>query len=120
MSFVLEFEINGLPPTTNGSHGHWAVVARERKKWRDSVRMVAYYRRPPSPLEKAKLTLTRCSCRATDYDNRVISFKPVVDGLVDAKVLAGDTDSVIVERHYPFEKVGMREGKIRVRVEAVA
>lgn len=120
MTYILDFFISGLPPTTNGSHGHWAVAAAERKKWRDAVRMIAHSRRPAYPLRKAKVTITRCSSRPTDFDNRVIAAKPILDGLIDAKVLINDTDEVIVERHYPYEKAKERRGCVKIRIEEVA
>jgi hypothetical protein len=119
VSFKLLIEIPGLPKTTNGSHGHWAVAAAERKKWRTAVKTIAYMRRPDKPLVKVRLTLTRCSSGKTDHDNRVISFKGVVDGLKDAKIILDDTDAVIVERHYPQEKAPRGKGSIRIFVEEI-
>lgn len=80
--------------------------------------MVAWSRRPKEPLQKATLILTRCSSRETDFDNLVISFKPIVDGLVDARVLADDTGQVIVSRKYQWEKAPGKKGLVRIRVEA--
>lgn len=110
MNFVLEFEMIGLPKTTNGSHGSWQAAAAERRKWRQAVRMVAYMRRPPKALEKARLTLTRCSTTRPDMDNLAISFKGCVDGLRDAKVILDDNDDVVVERKYAWERPGETRG----------
>lgn len=118
--YRLEFELPGLPPTTNGAHGHWRTAHASRSKWRDAVRWLVTSKRPEKPLERVKLTLTRHSSKRTDYDNRVISFKSVIDGLKDALVILDDTDEVIVERKYLWEKAPNRKGKISVIVEESA
>lgn len=117
--YVLEFELKGLPTTTNGSHGHWATKAKAKRKWIDAVmKYVAKEKaHPPEPLAKAKLTLTRCSSSECDFDNLVISFKPVTDGLVRAGVLTDDKPSVIGQSKYLWEKAKAGQGKIRVKVE---
>ena len=54
-----------------------------------------------------------------DYDNRAMSFKPVVDGLVDARVLVDDSDEIVVYRDYPMKKCKAGGEKITIRVEEV-
>lgn len=120
MSYMLDFRLKGLPPTTNGSHGHWRVAAKKRKKWRDAVKLIASLRRPPAPLLRVKITLTRFSSSQPDYDNLVISFKSVVDGLKDAGVISDDKDKVVVQRDYRWEKSSPRQGQIRIQVEELA
>jgi hypothetical protein len=39
MSFVLEFEIEGLPKMTNTMRVHWRVIQKERKLWKERVRL---------------------------------------------------------------------------------
>lgn len=119
--YTLEFELKGLPTTTNGSHGHWATKAKAKRKWIDAVMnyVVQNKAHPSEPLTKAKLTLTRCSSSETDFDNLVISFKPVVDGLKHAGVIVDDKMSVIGQPTYAWESVKRNAGKIRIKVEAV-
>lgn len=117
MIYKLDFYLPGLPPTTNGSHGHWRAAAAKRKEWRQASCFVASGNRPPEPLRNAKLTLTRFSSNRPDFDNLTISFKSVVDGLKDAKVIHDDKDSVIIERVYQWEKAPPKKGKIRIQVE---
>jgi Holliday junction resolvase RusA-like endonuclease len=119
MTFRLELEIVGLPKTTNGAHGHWRAAAAERKKWREAVMMIAKFRRPPKPLEKVRLELTRYSSSKADFDNLVISFKSCIDGLKDAGVISDDKDSVIVDRKYLWEQAPRGKGKIKIVVEQV-
>ncbi len=71
------------------------------------------------PLKKAKLTLTRFSSIKPDFDNRVISFKPIIDGLVLAGVIEDDNEDVIGIPEYPHEKTSPRKGQIRIHVEAI-
>lgn len=117
MIFILEIDVPGLPPTTNGSHGHFRAAAATRKKWREAVRMIAYMRRPPAPLTKAKLTVTRFSSVQTDYGNRVSAAKPLIDGLIDAKVIVNDTDAVLPIQEFPYEKAPKGKGFTRLRIE---
>ncbi len=77
-----------------------------------------WHLRPPEPLERAKLTLTRCSSREPDTDGLVSCFKHVVDGLVEAKVLADDRPSNIGIPDYRWEKCSNKLSRIKVQVEA--
>lgn len=73
--------------------------------------------RPLKPLEKARLICTRFSSHPSDFGNRVDSFKAVIDGLVAAKVLIDDNDSVIVDQTFPWIKAGTKDGHISITVE---
>ncbi len=116
--YRLEFELSGLPPTTNGSHGSWFRIAADRKKWRTAARLKATPA-PPTPLTKARLICTRCSSVKADFDNLAISFKPLVDGLRDAGIIADDKDSILVERQYLHEVAKKNAGKVRIVVEEI-
>lgn len=119
MIYTLEFEIPGLPPTQNGSHKGFRAAAKIRKEWRMAACVSAKSRRPPSPLKKVKLWVTRCSSVRTDFGNRVGAAKPILDGLVDAGIIDDDNDDVIIEQHYLHENVAKGKGKMRVRVEEI-
>lgn len=119
MTYKLDFELLGLPPTTNGSHGHWRVAAAERKRWRTASATIAKLRRPTKPLERIRLVLTRFSSSKPDRDNLAISFKPIVDGLRDGGVIVDDTDEVIVSCAYQWIKSSPKQGKIRIEVEEI-
>lgn len=116
MRYRLEFELQGLPKTTNGPHGSWRAAANERKKWRNLVIIATSGKRPRSPLAKAKITLTRFSSACPDQDNLTISFKSVVDGLKDAGVIVDDKMTNVIREHR-WELSKPRQGKIRVMVE---
>lgn len=101
--YKLVIDIADLPKSPNayGTAGNKWAVAKDRKHWRDAVSLIARTRRPPAPLTKVSIICTRYSSRAMDFDNRVMSFKPLIDGLVDGKIIVDDKDSVIVDRKYP-------------------
>jgi hypothetical protein len=116
---VIEFELPGLPRTTNASNVHWRIRHTHAKKWKDLVIIAARSKGlPDEPLKKAKLTLTRFSAREPDFDGLVSSFKHVIDGLIDAAVIADDKQSVIGQPTYNWVYAFRNKGKISVKVEA--
>jgi Holliday junction resolvase RusA-like endonuclease len=120
VSYTLEFELQGLPRMNTGfGRSNRFAQSRETQKWKSKVHLACMGRLPPEPLSKAKLTLTRFSSVRPDYDNRVISLKPVIDGLVQALVLHDDNEDVIGVPEYLWEKCSPKEGRIRVRVEQI-
>ena len=87
----LEFAIDGLPPLQHTRRKHWSQIRRTDKEWKRLVKLMLLARqRPAEPLDVAQVICTRESVKEPDYDNLVISFKPLIDGLVWAKLLADD------------------------------
>lgn len=101
----------------NGSHGHWRTHAAQRKKWRLDAFMMAIAKKPSLPLKECRLTCIRYSSSPMDYDNLVASFKSIVDGIVDARVIIDDNSTCITERYYKWEKA--KQGKIRIILEEI-
>jgi len=116
---MVTFEIQGLPPNPNGAHGHWRAAAAIRKKWRNMSAFAALAHQPKTPFKKCRITCLRCSVRRDDWDNRVASFKPVIDGLVDAKIIENDTEDFIIERFYLHEKTKKDFVRVRIIVEEI-
>lgn len=114
--YRLEFELAGLPPTEN-SHRHWSVAARDRKHWRNIVKLRVYMQRPAKPLSACKITCTRFSSSEPDMDNLMRSFKSVLDGLVDGGIIEDDNTKVIKEYSVRHEFAPKNKGKISVVVE---
>lgn len=54
-----------------------------------------------------------------DYDNLVYSFKPVIDGLVHAKIIQNDDMNTVVMRHYAWAKVKRGQEQITIEVEEI-
>lgn len=118
--YRLEFEIHDLPKTINAiGRKHWAVKAKEAKKWRKAVCLATVSQKPLSPLAKAKISLYRYSSRCPDSDGLVSSFKHCIDGLISAGVIIGDSYKEIGMPEYKWEKAKNGEGKIKIIVESV-
>lgn len=116
--YSLEFRLEGLPKTTNsGGRAHWAVKALEARKWKNSVAGMVGTNKPKEPLQKAKLTLRRCSSSAPDFDGLVSSFKHVVDALQDCGVIVNDKMTTIGTPTYEWFPASRGKGFITVKVE---
>lgn len=117
--YRLVIELPGLPERANRLLGasrwkkHGNAVA-----WKRSVAAITMGCRPDQPLESVKLTLTRYNYRTLDFDSLCMTFKPVVDGLVECGVLKNDTWKITgpwdVRQEYT------PKGTERIRVEVVA
>lgn len=118
--YRLEFELDGLPKTTNAfARGSFWTFKKEKDKWLGAVRCMTVLRKPAKPLEKARLTLTRKSSKRPDPDGLVSSFKYVIDALVNCDILIDDTPDVIGFPDYRWSQAAMRKGSIHVIVEEV-
>lgn len=121
--FSVEFDIEGLPYTTNsarGSHAHWSCRHKEDAGWKRAVWVeVMKNGKPRQPLQKATITLTRFSSNEPDFEGLVSSFKPVLDGLIEAGVILDDHPSVIGQPVYLWERCKAGSGKIRIQVRSV-
>lgn len=117
--YFIEFELQGLPKTTNSlAASKWQLRHAHAKRWKREVAIAVGQNRPESPLKSAKLVLTRCSARPCDFDGLVSSFKHIIDGLTEAGIIENDDLTRIGIPTYIHEKAGRNKGKIRVRVEA--
>lgn len=90
---VWQFELTG--PILNANlRLHWRPLAKLKAEWRDMAhqKAIATVGSPRPMLEQAKVTLTLVPARSgvRDAENLAPLAKAVVDGLVRAKVLAGD------------------------------
>lgn len=118
--YRLEFELEGLPKTTNAfARGSFWAFKKEKDKWLSAIRCATALRKPQTPLEKAKLTLTRKSSKRPDNDGLVSSFKYVIDALVNCGILVDDTPDVIGFPDYRWSQAPMKKGMIHVIVEEV-
>lgn len=123
MAYRIAFELEGAPVLQSAGSGgaHWSSRRKIRKRWRDVVAWKCReLGRPRRPLPRARVTLTRYSPRACDFDNLVASFKPVLDGLVDGGVLAGDAPEHLEGGQARYRREPRGRVGIRVEVEATA
>lgn len=74
---------------------------------------------PEKPLDRANITLIRHSSQCPDYDGLVQSFKPLVDGLVKAKIIIDDNMKVIGKPDYQWKLAPIRKGFVEIVVESV-
>ena len=87
--------------------------------WRVLGAAAARKFKPKTPLTTCRLTCTRFSSSRMDFDNLATSFKPIVDSLVDAGIIADDNMTVIVERQYVWAPAKRGVGFVRIRVESL-
>ena len=119
MTYRLRLEIPGLPPmNTSATRRHWAVQAREARDTQTLVAALVGKRRPPKPLKRARVTVTRCSPREPDFENMTLSSKAHIDGLVKARVLVDDNPDVC-ERVYRWAKAPRGQGRLVIDVEEI-
>ena len=118
--YSLYFWVPMLPKIhTNGAHGHWSKKYRAVSALKGRVHYLIMEHVPPKALDKAKVTLIRYGSVEPDFDNLVASFKPVIDGLVLAGVLANDKQANIGQPDYQFVKGKRAEGAFSVKVEEI-
>lgn len=116
---MITLEIPGLPTMINKSKSfHWAKKAKEAKVWKALVffHLKSKDLLPATPYKKAEITFTRCSAALPDHDNLAISFKNVLDGLVEAGLIEDDSPKH-VELSYGWEKAKALHGHIRIQVK---
>ncbi len=102
----------------SGRSRHWRVGQQEALRWRQLVvAKVGFIGKPIKPLDRARLTLIRFSSSMPDFDGLVRGFKNVVDGLVDAGVLANDKLENTGAWNCHWEKTSPKAGRIIVIVE---
>jgi Holliday junction resolvase RusA-like endonuclease len=114
----------GIPPSPNALRRmHWATRAAIAREWRHSAWAAALEARNhycPSvgfPWLRANVKIVIVTKTATrrDPDNAVASVKPLIDGLVDAGIIADDSFTVIADLSIATER-GLTAG-VRIEVE---
>lgn len=73
---------------------HWASKARLVKEWRTTTHLWANAEHLPHITQPVQITawVHRTDTRRADAHNRILTVKACIDGLVDAGVLADDSD----------------------------
>ena len=115
--YRLELTVPGLPPmNTATTRRHWSHGAKVAARWRQIIAALVGRKKPAVPLPFAIVTLTRCSSVEPDYDNLVMSCKPVIDALKHAGVVLDDKSKHLV-RHYGWEYSPRGKGQLRIVIE---
>lgn len=120
MGYSLEFTLEGLPKLGNTwvRTNHFAL-RRESQTWKDMVAFSTIGKRPKLPLSKARVEFKRYSSVEPDYDGLVISFKAIMDGIVESGVLIDDKLSVTGPWDVSWEKCKPGKGKIWARISEI-
>lgn len=113
--------MEGLPPGPNVRvRYHWAKWGRIVQQWKgDAMRLAidAKNRSPLAfPLRSAQVTVTHYlpDLRRRDDDNMKAACKPVIDGIVAAKVIADDSLGEIGQVIHTYE---YRKGRPGLHIE---
>lgn len=94
--YELRLSIPALPAANNVKlRQHWGVQRREGKEWDNTIHYETVGKKPPAPLEKAQVAFVRHSDRMLDFDGLVGSLKPVMDALVEARIVKDDAWSIV-------------------------
>jgi Holliday junction resolvase RusA-like endonuclease len=108
--------VPGIPPSPNQTRReHWARRAAEAKRWKRDTYLAAVSARNALltrypgvilPLTEARVRcviVTKSAVRR-DPDNAIASMKPLIDGVVQAGILADDSFSVITDLSVAVER----------------
>ena len=100
----LTFWLTGHPPHDNTTRRwHWAKRSREMKMWRDAANWATRAAYRDSTLTGAfrpcriHVVFKYKVRRTRDVANLVASLKPVIDGIVDARMLRDDSPEWLPE-----------------------
>lgn len=118
MNYRLEIQLSGLPPSMN-ARMHHMVRYRNNLKWKSLVWVEARKNIPQTPLSRAKVTITFRSSVIRDHDNIIAACKPILDGLVESRILEDDAIENIGFPSYAFEKCKRSEAGVSVLVESL-
>jgi hypothetical protein len=117
---VIEFSIPGRAPATMSPNARksWHQKHADGSEYMQTVMLMAQAARTESePWKRAHVTVTQRAVRLRDHDNFAASFKPGLDGLVRAGIIADDKPSVI-DLSLRAEKVQHeRDECVLVRIE---
>lgn len=111
--YWIRLVIPGLQPmNTAQTRRHAMVQHRRAQDCRVLVVALVGRRRPwmQGPLRRAHLLVTRHSSVMADRANIAIAAKPLVDGLVRARVLANDRPSELVTERYEWKQAPRGKG----------
>lgn len=103
--------IPGRPPNPNRTRRyHWRVRHRSDREWRTAARVHALHvlgREWSGPMTRARLEVIHVvpTKARRDPDNLAAGIKASLDGMVDAGVIADDSDRVLVVITHRIEHV---------------
>lgn len=111
-----ELQFDGLPPGLNQTKGHhWGATNAERASWRKYAWATAKAAKaqPITDMAFLHVRIFLADRRKRDEDNMRGALKPVIDGLVDAGIIRGDS-IYDIETFYSFGLVKPAGFKISI------
>lgn len=99
--------VEGLPRSLNKSLSRSALKNSQSyiKNWRTKIWRMSWGKEPEKPLEKAEIKIIRHCKKFLDADNALASFKPIIDGIVDANVIKDDSWTVTGMWQFDQQKI---------------
>lgn len=91
----LVMTIKGTPPNYANARMHWRVKHVSVTLWSEFIESLLRVMPLGWEIKRPKLTLTLYGMKEPDFDNLVSRWKPILDGLVRAKIIQDDRLSVI-------------------------
>ena len=108
--YQLDLRIEKLPKTLNVSlRTHYMQRAKDQREWTMLIGVKCIGKKPPTPLTKASIKVTRHCKRYMDFDGFVGSLKPVIDALVRNQVITDDNWNVVSD--WSFNQVLAKKGE---------
>jgi len=116
--YWIRLVLPGLQPMNTASTRRHAMVQYRMASQLRALVVALVGRRKPwfIPLRRAHLLVTRHSSVMCDRGNLAIAAKPLVDGLVQARVLANDRPEELVTERYEWERAPQGQGYTEVIV----
>lgn len=119
--FSLTFELTIMPITLNEViSSRWKDRHSNFKAVKQLIHLLTLKTKPKKPIQKARVRLTRYSSGTLDRDNMYFTFKPIIDGLVNAGIIIDDGFDQVKELYPEQVKIKRKEmPKCIVTVEEI-
>ncbi len=122
----MRLEFGNPLPVLQSDKMHQRVRAAYRKAWHKRVaeQVMLSGARPREPWGPADILCVRHSAVEPDYDGVVNSFKPLIDGLIKARVIVDDRPSALgpgmewqeAAPRYQWKRAPRGEGRVTITV----
>jgi Holliday junction resolvase RusA-like endonuclease len=116
----IELNIKGLPDLPNKIDGrHWKTRWYHNVKWKKKVTEALVGNIPMKPFTRARIECIRFTSKQPDFDNLAKSFKPILDALVENRIIIDDNPNVIGAPTYTWTRGTPGDGCIKIKIEQV-
>lgn len=117
MEKIVDVFIRDLPLLNIASSGRACRFSegKEKKKWQQLIQY--HTKKPRTPHDVADVFLRRCTTQEPDYDNLVISFKYVIDAIVQRGILENDRPKNFRYGHPEYKWIKSSKANQGVNIE---